>query len=48
MGKLIYPALLILFLALNVAAYLFIVVELDGSTITTKRAVAPPTTEPRR
>lgn len=47
MGKFLYPALLILFLALNVAAYLFIKVELDGSTVTTKRTLAPTTEQER-
>jgi hypothetical protein len=40
MGKYLFAALFVLFLALNVAGYLFIVLELDGSTVKT-RTVAP-------
>lgn len=47
MGKYLYPALFILFLALNVAGYAYIAFELDGSTVTTKRSVAQPETRPR-
>lgn len=40
MGKYLLPALLILFLALNVAAYALIL-DLDGSTVSTKHAITP-------
>ena len=33
MGKYLLPAIFILFLALNLAAYAFITFELDGSTV---------------
>jgi hypothetical protein len=42
MGKYLFPALFILFLALNVAAFAFLTFELDGSTISTKQSVTQP------
>lgn len=42
MGKYLLPAIFILFLALNLAAYAFITFELDGSTIKTKQRVIDP------
>jgi len=41
MGKYIFAVVFMLFLALNVAGYLYIVLELDGSTVKTSRTVAP-------
>jgi hypothetical protein len=41
MGKYIFAVVFVLFLALNVAGYLYIVLELDGSTVKTSRTVAP-------
>lgn len=41
MGKYIFALVFVMFLALNVAGYLFIVIELDGSTVKTTRTVAP-------
>jgi hypothetical protein len=42
MGKYLFPTLFVLFLGLSAAAYAFIVFELDGSTVTTKRSISQP------
>ncbi len=47
MGKILYPALFMLFLALNVAGFAFVVFELDGSTVKTKRSIVQPEARPR-
>jgi hypothetical protein len=39
MRKYLLPALFLLFMALNGAIYAFIMLELNGSTVTTKRSV---------
>jgi hypothetical protein len=44
MGKYLYPALFVLFLGLSLAAYAYIVLELDGSTLKTKQSISPPET----
>ena len=47
MGKYLFPVIFVLLLGLSVAAYAFIVFELDGSTVTTKRTLAPTTEQGR-
>jgi hypothetical protein len=42
MRKYLLPGLLVLILALNVAGYLFVVLELDGSKVVTKRSLVQP------
>jgi len=39
MGKYLLPISFVLLMALSLGAYAFIVFELDGSTLTTKRVV---------
>ena len=41
MGKYLFPVLFVLFLGLGLAAYAYIVFELDGSTLTTKQSISP-------
>ncbi len=42
MGKLILGAVFVVLLALNVAGYLYIVNELDGSNVKHSKTLAPP------
>jgi hypothetical protein len=47
MGKFIYPALFVFLLGLCGAGYAYIVFELDGSTVTSKRHLTQPELRPR-
>jgi hypothetical protein len=48
MGKFILGGLFVVLLALNVAAYVFFVTEIDGSTVVHKREIGPPPAAPDR
>lgn len=47
MGKMLYPALVVLFVALNVAAYAYLAFELNGSTLKTKQSIMQPERQQR-
>ena len=48
MGKYILGTLFVLLLALNVAAYVYFVTEIDGSTVVHKRETGPAPASPDR
>lgn len=42
MGKYLFPALFVLFAALNIGAYAFFMLEVNGSTVKTKHTMSQP------